>query len=61
MADSSITGVGRAQFDQLQLDLRQAGVFSVPAYLIDADIFMGRQHLPMIRWILSDRRGEPPI
>ena len=56
-----VTGDGRAMFNLLQLELGQTGVFSVPAYLIDGEIFHGRQHLPMIRWILSDRQGEPPI
>lgn len=56
-----VSGVGRSQFDQLQIELRQAGVFNVPAYLIEDEIFYGRQHLPMISWILSDRHGKPPI
>lgn len=56
-----VSGVGRSQFDQLQIELRQAGVFSVPAYLIEDEIYYGRQHLPMISWILSDRHGKPPI
>jgi 2-hydroxychromene-2-carboxylate isomerase len=56
-----IEGVGRTQFDQLQIELRQAGVFSVPAYLIQDEIFYGRQHLPMISWILSGRQGQTPI
>jgi|TARA_B100000315_G_scaffold257212_3_gene305286 2-hydroxychromene-2-carboxylate isomerase len=59
--DEFASGVGRAQFDQLQIDLRQAGVFNVPAYLLEDEIFYGRAHLPMIGWMLSGRQGEPPI
>lgn len=50
-----------AQFEALQERLALAGVFETPAYLIDDDIFLGRAHLPMIRWILAGRAGPPPI
>ncbi len=50
-----------ARFDALQESLAAAGVFETPAYLIDDDIFLGRAHLPMIRWILAGRAGRPPI
>ena len=50
-----------AQFSALQESLALAGVFETPAYLIDDDIFLGRAHLPMIRWILAGRAGLPPI
>ena len=62
----SAAGVGAfepdgSQFDALQESLAAAGVFETPAYLIDDDIFIGRAHLPMIRWILAGRSGLPPI
>jgi 2-hydroxychromene-2-carboxylate isomerase len=41
--------------------LRERGLFQVPAYLVGEDIFYGRQHLPMIRWILAGRVGPGPI
>jgi 2-hydroxychromene-2-carboxylate isomerase len=41
--------------------LAEAGVFQTPAYLVADEIFYGRQHLPMIRWLLEGRQGEPPI
>ena len=50
-----------ARFEALQDSLAQAGVFGTPAYLVDGEIFLGRAHLPMIRWILSNRAGPPPI
>ncbi|MBW2391534.1 MAG: DsbA family protein [Deltaproteobacteria bacterium] len=41
--------------------LAQAGVFQTPAYLVGDEVFFGRQHLPMIRWILEDKDGPVPI
>ena len=50
-----------ARFEALQESLALAGVFDTPAYLVDGEMFLGRAHLPMIRWMLSDRAGPPPI
>jgi len=41
--------------------LAAAGVFQTPAYLVGEEVFFGRQHLPMIRWILEGRSGPVPI
>ncbi|HTO71259.1 MAG TPA: DsbA family protein [Myxococcota bacterium] len=41
--------------------LAEAGVWSVPAYLVDGDVFIGRQHLPMLEWLATGRAGEPPL
>ena len=40
---------GRTKLVQLQSELRDRGVFEVPSYLLDDDIYLGRQHLPLIR------------
>lgn len=40
---------------------RGLGGGSAPAYLIDDEVFLGRQHLPMIRWMLGGRGGPGPI
>ena len=50
-----------ARFEALQESLALAGVFETPAYLVDGEVFLGRAHLPMVRWILSNRAGPPPI
>ncbi len=50
-----------AQFNALQESLSLAGVLETPAYLVDGDIFLGRAHLPMVRWILTGRTGASPI
>jgi 2-hydroxychromene-2-carboxylate isomerase len=54
-------GAGRALLDASSAALRDAGIFDVPAYVIGGEIFFGRQHLSMVRWLLTDKRGEPPI
>jgi 2-hydroxychromene-2-carboxylate isomerase len=42
-------------------ELRDRGLFQVPAYVVGEEVFYGRQHLPMIRWILEGRSGPIPI
>src|SRR5262245_16935183 len=58
--DAYVATNGRADLDDVQQRLSTA-VFDVPAYLVEGDVFFGRQHLPMIRWILSGRIGTPPL
>ena len=48
-------------FAALQESLAAAGLFDAPAYLVDEEVFFGRAHLPMIRWILEGRVGPGPI
>jgi 2-hydroxychromene-2-carboxylate isomerase len=42
-------------------ELRDFGVYQSPAYVLNGEVFYGRQHLPMIRWILEGRSGPGPI
>ena len=49
------------QFAALQASLAEAGVFGAPTYLAADDVFLGRAHLPMIRWLLTGREGPGPI
>jgi len=42
-------------------EVRARGVFAVPSYLVEGEVFLGRQHLPMIQWILTGRAGKKPI
>ena len=44
---------GRAALARIQSELRDAGVFEVPTYLLNGEIYLGRQHLPRIRSLLS--------
>ena len=54
-------GEGRASYEATVAGLRGVGIFDVPAYVIEGEIYFGRQHLPMVRWLLTGKRGEPPI
>ena len=48
-------GDGRLEWDSLQKRLIAAGLFDVPSYIVGNEIFLGRQHLPMIRKLLESR------
>ena len=52
---------GPAAAASLDAELRGFGLFQVPAYVVDGEVFYGRQHLPMIEWILNSRSGSAPI
>ena len=47
-------------------ELTERGVFSAPAYVLDTgheepERFHGRQHLPLVRWMIEGRKGTPPV
>jgi len=46
-------GEGRALLERMQSESVQAGIFDVPTYLLNGEMFVGRQHLPLIRALLS--------
>lgn len=54
------TGAGRADNDRIQRGIFDAGVFGVPSFIVDGELFFGREHLPRIRWLLTGKRGAPP-
>lgn len=41
--------------------LLEEGLLSAPAFVVDGEIFHGREHLPLIRWMLNGREGVPPV
>lgn len=53
-------GPGRLIHDELQGNLHPAGIFGVPTFVIDGEIYFGREHLPSIRWHLSGCNGKAP-
>jgi 2-hydroxychromene-2-carboxylate isomerase len=55
-----VTGEGRALHDTIQHAAFEAGIFGVPTYIVDREMFFGREHLPRIRWMLTGRHGAPP-
>lgn len=54
------TDEGKLLHDEIQRRLHPAGIFGVPTFVLEDEIFFGREHLPMVRWILGGRRGPAP-
>ena len=53
-ADASVfstylEGEGKSELDRLRLEAEELGVFGVPTFVLDGELFWGREHLPMIR------------
>jgi 2-hydroxychromene-2-carboxylate isomerase len=42
-------------------EIMDSGVFNAPAFVVDGEIFHGREHLPLIQWMLSGKQGLPPV
>jgi 2-hydroxychromene-2-carboxylate isomerase len=53
-------GAGRALHDRINDAAFDAGVYGVPTYLVEDEMWFGREHLPRVAWILGGRRGEAP-
>lgn len=55
-----LAGEGRRYHDALQDEILDAGLFGVPTYVIDGEMYFGREHLPRVRWHLAGRPGPLP-
>ena len=55
-----LAGKGRDVHDRLQEEVLDAGYYGVPTYVIDGEVYFGRQHLPRVRWHLAGRAGPLP-
>lgn len=51
---------GRREHDAMQAEIFSAGIFGVPSYVVEGELFFGREHLPSVRWILTGRDGPQP-
>ena len=49
-----------AQLDEVRSTLEEQEIYSVPTFLVEGERFIGRQHFPMIRSMLSVERRSPP-
>jgi 2-hydroxychromene-2-carboxylate isomerase len=56
-----VAGPGPRGLAVLRERLVAAGVFTVPSLVVEGEVFVGRAHLPMVRWLLGGRSGPPPI
>jgi 2-hydroxychromene-2-carboxylate isomerase len=54
-------GSGPAELAMLRDNLVAGGVFTVPSLVVDGEVYVGRAHLPMARWVLTGRSGPPPV
>ncbi|MCY3640978.1 MAG: DsbA family protein [Gammaproteobacteria bacterium] len=61
-------GFGRFLGEQAEAELTSAsdevralGAGDVPAYVVGGELYIGRAHLPVIRWWLGGQVGDPPI
>lgn len=53
--DDFVADEGRLLHDQVRTEAEKKGVFGVPTYVLDDEIFWGREHLPLIRLRLSEK------
>ena len=57
--DDYLATEGRREHDAIRNAAEAAGVFGVPSFLIDGELFWGREHLSDIREILTPRAPNP--
>ena len=51
---------GAVQNATIQRHAFDQGIFGVPTYLLNDNMFFGREHLPRIRWQLQGAKGPAP-
>ena len=57
---SYLAGAGRIEHDTVRESAEAAGVFGVPSFIVEEELFWGREHLPDIREKLAPlARGSP--
>jgi 2-hydroxychromene-2-carboxylate isomerase len=54
-----LTGEGRREHDAVRTAAEAAGVFGVPSFIVDGELFWGSEHLPDIRAMLAPRAVHP--
>ena len=47
--------------DEVAAEALERGAVNVPAYFVADDIYVGREHLPMIRWLLEGQSCDAPV
>ncbi len=55
--DAYLAGEGRAEHDRIRAEAEETGVFGVPSFVIDGEVFWGREHIALVRSRLT---GAPP-
>jgi 2-hydroxychromene-2-carboxylate isomerase len=54
-----VEGPGRAEHDRINEAAFDTGVFGVPTYLVEDEMWFGREHLPRVQWLLCGRSVPP--
>ncbi|MEM1188561.1 MAG: DsbA family protein [Pseudomonadota bacterium] len=55
-----LEGAGGVLHDRMHAQFHDQGIFGVPSYVLDGEVFHGREHLPYLRWVLTGGHGTPP-
>ena len=58
--DDYVAGEGGKLHDDLMSTLHPNGVFGVPTYVVDGEVYFGREHLPRVKWHLGGCVGTSP-
>lgn len=58
--EAYVTGAGRRLHDDMQQKIFAAGIYGVPTYVVEEELYFGRENLPRVRWILEGRKGTAP-
>lgn len=53
--------LGPENLERSRTALIERGAFTAPSYLLEDEAYVGRQHLPMVRWWLTGSVGPAPI
>ena len=56
-----LAGAAQAELDAVAAEARALGANDTPAFVVGGELYIGRQHLPVIRWWLTGQVGEPPV
>jgi len=59
--ESFAAGEGQTRLASVETELGEAGIYAAPAFIIEGEVFQGRQHFPLMRWLVSGREGPPPV
>jgi 2-hydroxychromene-2-carboxylate isomerase len=54
-----VAGEGRAELESVMRVAHERGVFGVPSFLWEGELFWGREHLPLLAERMSARRHAP--
>ena len=56
-----LAGPAQGELNAVVAEARALGANDTPAFVVGGELYIGRQHLPVIRWWLTGQIGEPPV